>query len=360
MPSASGRMLGSLLYPVKLAVQLGLIGVTVASFLPVLLPQVPFFVSLESFTPQLVILGAILTVAAVLFRPRVLALVGPLGLAWNLAILWPYLPVGPIPAFNAWFGGGSAQATVAPGPKLKVVSANVWYRNDDYRAAVNYLSAADPDVVSLLEVTPQWLKALEPLYARYPYRIDCMDRMPPCETMLLSKLPILKSYAGMIDGRSPTIVWAEVEFQGRPIIVAATHLTWPLLPATVNRDATAAGMLQSPPMIGTAPLLQSQQAENLAQYLATIGGEVHGDIVLMGDFNGVPWGRTQAAFRAATSLDNRGPAVPTWPSWQPEWARLPIDHVFVGGDLVRLTFGHGNYINSDHLPVAAEIGWKAQ
>jgi len=55
----------------------------------------------------------------------------------------------------------------------------------------------------------------------------------------------------------------------------------------------------------------------------------------MGDFNSVPWSTTHKAFRAATGLHNEGPMVETWPAWGPFWMRLPIDHIFVRGQLER-------------------------
>jgi endonuclease/exonuclease/phosphatase (EEP) superfamily protein YafD len=251
---------------------------------------------------------------------------------------------------------GAATTADDAAPKLKVVSANLWYRNDSYDAALNYFAASGADVIGIVEITPQGVATLAPLFKDYPYRVDCMDRMPPCEIMLLSKYPFVKSYAGRIDGHSPVITWGEIMFLGRPITVAETHFTWPLLPAKSNANATAAGTLESPPLLDSDPLEQSQQARNLAQYLAGLGP----DLVLMGDFNSVPWSRTQSALRQATGLDNRGPIVPTWPAWSPFWLRLPIDHIFVRGALQRVGFKSGYYVGSDHLPVEAEIALTAK
>jgi endonuclease/exonuclease/phosphatase (EEP) superfamily protein YafD len=178
-----------------------------------------------------------------------------------------------------------------------------------------------------------------------------MASTPPCEIMLLSKQPFARSFAGRIDGRSPTVVWGEIAFAGRPLSIVETHLAWPLLPAIDNRERTLAGSLQSEPLIDSAPLLQSQQANTLAQYLHGLGP----DLVLMGDFNAVPWSRTQVALRAATGLRDDGPAVPTWPAWSPYWLRLPIDHILVRGALERTRFRRGFFVGSDHLPVEAEI-----
>ncbi|WP_395019371.1 endonuclease/exonuclease/phosphatase family protein [Dongia sp.] len=332
----------ALLYPIQLLVHVGLIGVFVGSFAPLLAHQFPPLATLESFLLHITLASLPLTLLGLLFRPRWLALLGLLAFAWNIFPLWPYLP------FHAPVTAESAGLEAAP--KLKVVSANVWYRNDGYAAAIHYLESTNADVIALIEVTPQWLTALQSLYAKYPYRIDCMQSTPPCEMLLMSKHPFGRAFAGRIDGRSPVIAWGEISLAGRSITVAATHLSWPLRAETDRGHLIAGGALQ--PKLGDAyPLVQSEQAANLAQYLQKLGP----DLVLMGDFNSVPWSRTQATLRAATGLENAGPMVPTWPSWQPRWVRLPIDQIMTRGALTRLNFKSSYFIGSDHLPVEAEI-----
>jgi endonuclease/exonuclease/phosphatase (EEP) superfamily protein YafD len=337
--SFARRLLGAVLYPVKLVVQVSLLGAAVATVAPMLAGEAPVLAFFESFRLQLCIGGAILAVLGLLFRPRWMVLLGVLAVVWNLAILWPYLPFRDATASDAASGG------------LKVVSVNLWYRNDSYEPAVNYLMRTDADVIGLVELTPQWLTALKPLLERYPYRADCMESTPPCEIMLFSKRPFTKSFAGRIDGKRPSIVWGQIDFAGRTITVAETHLSWPLLPSTDNTQATVAGTMQPEPLIGTDPLVQSQQGSAIAQYLSGLTE----DLVLMGDFNSVPWSTTHKAFRAATGLHNEGPMVETWPAWGPFWMRLPIDHIFVRGALERRNFRRGPYVGSDHLPVEAEI-----
>jgi endonuclease/exonuclease/phosphatase (EEP) superfamily protein YafD len=338
--SPTGEIVAAILYPVKLLVHLGLLGVFVGSFAPLFANQIPPLATFESFLPHMTIASLPLALLALCFQPRWLAVLGPLVFLWNIGTIWPYLPIG----------APAAAEITAAGKPLKVVSANVWYRNDGYAAAIHYLESADADVVALIEVTPQWLTALQPLYARYPYRIDCMESTAPCEMLLMSKHPFRRAYAGRIDGRAPTIAWGEIAFQGRSITVAATHLAWPLR-AAMDSDRVIAGGALGPSFADAYPLVQSEQAANVAQYLKSLGP----DLVLMGDFNSVPWSRTQETLRAATGLQNAGPMVPTWPSWQPAWNRLPIDQIMTRGALTRLSFKSGYYIGSDHLPVEAEI-----
>jgi endonuclease/exonuclease/phosphatase (EEP) superfamily protein YafD len=337
-------IVAAILYPIKLLVQLGLIGIFVGSFAPLFANQMPPVATFEAFLPHMTVASLPLAVLALCFRPRWLAVLGPLVFLWNIGTIWPYLPIG----------APETTEVSEAGRPLKVVSANVWYRNDGYEAAVHYLESTDADVIALIEVTPQWLTALQALYAKYPYRIDCMQTTPPCEMLLMSKHPLRRAYAGRIDGRSPTIAWGEIAFEGHSITVAATHFAWPLRAAMDSDRVIAAGAL-GPSFDEAYPLVQSEQAANLAQYLKTLETDLGPDLVLMGDFNSVPWSRTQRTLRAATGLQNAGPMVPTWPSWQPAWNRLPIDQVMTRGALTRLTFKSGYYIGSDHLPVEAEI-----
>jgi endonuclease/exonuclease/phosphatase (EEP) superfamily protein YafD len=336
--AATEGIVAAILYPLKLIAHLGLLGVFVGSFAPLLANQIPPLATFESFLPHMTAASLPLALLALCFRPRWLAVLGPLVFLWNIGTIWPYLPIG------------TAATAQSEGTALKVVSANVWYRNDGYAAAVHYLESTDADVIALIEVTPQWLTALQPLYAKYSYRIDCMQSIPPCEMLLMSKHPFSGAYAGPIDGRSPTIAWAEIAFRGRPITVAATHFAWPMR-AAIGSDRVIAGGALGPSFADAYPLVQSEQAANVAQYLKTLGP----NLVLMGDFNSVPWSRTQQTLRAATGLENAGPMVPTWPSWQPAWNRLPIDQIMTRGALTRLSFKSGYYIGSDHLPVEAEI-----
>jgi len=346
--SSVGRRL---LYPVQLIVHIGLLGVFVGSFAPLFMNLMPALATFESFYPHLAVASLLLTLPALLFRPRWFALLGPIAFAWSVANILPYLPTREFASFGALKAVADVPSA-APGTRtLKVVSANVWYRNDGFSAALNYFDATNADIIAVIEATPQWKIALEPLYAKYPYRADCVGAQPPCEIMLLSKLPLRRSFAGRIEGRSPSIAWGEVELGGKPVVVAVTHLSWPLLSATDDDAASAAGTLPPPPLKDAGPLLQGQQAQTVAQYLQELGP----DLVLMGDFNSVPWSHTLSALRAATGLEDAGPMVPTWPAWQPRWVRLPIDHIMTRGALQRLDFRRGKWVGSDHLPVEATI-----
>src|SRR5688572_8604887 len=263
----------------------------------------------------------------------------PVLIALAVTLAWPLL-------------AHRSQAVVTDGPRLKVLSANLFYFATDHQRTLDLLMTSESDIIGLVELTPAWQRELAPLVAKYPYRVDCFESGTYCEHMLLSKVPIVKPYAGGVGGDAPIIAGGEILWNGRPIAVYTTHLMWPLatdqgLPGPT--DVSAASYLP-----GLPPIVQAREAANLSLFLETQPA----DLILMGDLNGSPWGRVQRAFRAKTGLDNRAGWDFTWPSSLPWPLRLPLDHVLARGHLVVTEFAAGPETDSDHLPVIAEIGWR--
>jgi endonuclease/exonuclease/phosphatase (EEP) superfamily protein YafD len=288
-------------------------------------------------------LGAI---ALVLRRWRWLGVVVAVALIqiWTIHPYWPHLA-----------SAGNA-AVAAPQPisgkddAIKIVSLNVWVRSDRFEEVRQYLAASQADVIGLVEVTPRWKAELAPIFALYPYRIDCVGTQPGCQEILLSKRPFTRSGAAPINGRLPFLTWAELappesHPDAPPVTIAVAHIARPLV-ADPGR--------QPPAMIldeGLPDLIQTGQADLLAARLRSFGP----DLILMGDLNAAPWSRVQHALRQASGLDNQGYLAPSWPSWLPGVIRLPIDHVMTRGQPRLLSFEPGPDVGSDHLPVEAVV-----
>jgi endonuclease/exonuclease/phosphatase (EEP) superfamily protein YafD len=300
-------------------------------------PISPRLALLDEFAVQLSGLALLGTVIAVTMRRWRLATI-LIVLAATLA--WPLL------------AHRSQAATVAEGPRLKVLSANLFYFAEDHQRTLDFLLASESDVIGLVELTPAWQRALAPLIAKYPHRVDCFHSAEYCEHMLLSKFPIVKPYAGGAGGDAPIIAGGEIDWNGRSITVYATHLIWPL--ATDRSLPGPAEVAAASYLPGLPPIVQAREAADLALFLETQPA----DLILMGDFNGSPWGRVQRAFRTKTGLANHAGWDFTWPSSLPWPLRLPIDHVLSRGHLVVTKFSAGPAIDSDHFPVIAEIGWR--
>ncbi len=276
------------------------------------------------------------TLAALVLALAAILRAWPSAMAAGLLILtlsWPVFPRVAAPSIG--------------GERLRVVSANLWHRAQIGADTLATLESSDADVIGLVELTKQGRQALAPLIERYPYRVDCFETEPRCETMLLSRLPIRQHFAGRIEGGMPIVAGAELQWGSRRFTILVTHLIWPFAPAGARPDFR--------PLASSFP--ESAQAEQAAN-LARLAGALSPDLVLMGDLNGVPWSRVGRAFRSATGLGNAASGTATWPAFLPWPLALPIDHVLARGHPVVVGFRALEATDSDHRPVEAEIAWR--
>jgi endonuclease/exonuclease/phosphatase (EEP) superfamily protein YafD len=321
----------------------------IATFMPLLHPFWPLAAVAEHFALQVLMAAVMLGVLAVLLRRwRWLGIVaGIAGIQlWTIHPYWPNFVTG---SRAAYASPGEGEISGAQAGEIKVVSLNVWIWGNAYAQIRDYLARSNADVIGLVEVSPHLKAELAALDKLYPYRVDCIGESPFCQEMLLSKFPLTRSGAGLVDNHLPMLTWAEIMLPGSPtaapITFAVTHLSRPTVrghigvsPASILGDKLPAGS-------------QAAQASNLAGRLRDFGP----NLVLMGDFNAAPWSRVQQALRHATGLDNQGFVAPSWPSFLPAMARLPIDHILTRGSPHLLSFRPGPDVGSDHLPVEATI-----
>ena len=303
-------------------------------------PEAPALAVLEQFALQLGMVALLAAVPALVLRrwARFILLA-----ALTATLSWPV------------FGHRGVATVVTEPARLKIVSANLWHSAAGHDRTIEALLASDADIIGLTEATPRWRPALAPLLAKYPYRIDCFERDPECQAMLLSKLPIERPIAGRIWKATPIVAGGVIRWNGRPITVLATHWFRPLLRSDQSPwgadDAVRSAYLAD----GLPVSRQAGQAGLFAKFLDR---ETPGDLIVMGDLNSTPWSRVQRAFRAKTRLDNKAGWAATWPSFLPWPLRVPIDDVLARGHLVVTRFEAGPRTDSDHLPVIAEIGWR--
>jgi endonuclease/exonuclease/phosphatase (EEP) superfamily protein YafD len=320
-----------------------LLGCIVTSFLPLLQRLDVRFAAFDAFALQCAAGNLLLVAVLLIFRRRLRSwggwtAAGLIAAGWSAYTVWPEM------TFRA--------PAVAEGPVLRVANINIWWDRKDLDEVIDYLSKDSPDIVGLVEVTPKYKPMLAPLKSIYPYSVDCLDQDPVCQTVLLSKQPLRRTYAGPVGPAMTYVSEGELDWQGRSVTVTVTHLAVP----SVHPHQPAGE--PAPPMLpGTANIWQSQQGAALGKHLAAPAPV---DRIVLGDFNSVPWNPLQRAFRAATGLENRGHWAPDWPSWHPSFARIPIDPVFTGGALALRSLRAGPDIGSDHRPIMAEIGLKQQ
>ncbi|QDV36118.1 endonuclease/exonuclease/phosphatase family protein [Tautonia plasticadhaerens] len=226
---------------------------------------------------------------------------------------------------------------VAPGPggtpRLKVLMANVLATNDDHRALLDLIRRERPDVVALVEFSARWRRAMGPLRASHPHRIEVPGGARG--VALYSTRPILESPAPAVvrplgDG-NPALV-ATLEFGGEP-----THLWILHPPSPIGGDGRGRG-----------------RAEFLE--LARMIARRPGPTLVVGDMNRTDGSPTFADFLRASRLRDSRLGFGRQPSWPVDLPyRIPIDHAFVSPGLAVVDRRLGPPIGSDHRPLLVEL-----
>lgn len=236
----------------------------------------------------------------------------------NLSLIAPY-----------YFGADDLAGAT---PQLKLLSLNVHVLNRDYQPTLDLIADEQPDVILLMEVTPEWIEALEPIASLYPYS----KLMPSKRTdgmALYSRHKISKLDVERCPGINlPTLI-AELELPGGPVTVVGTHPASP----------------------GSAGLFEARniQLAMVADWVA----ERTGPKVLIGDLNTTSWSPYFRDLVSESGLrDTRyGYGVePTWP-WFPLPLRIPIDHCLVSPHFGVVSRRVGPSVGSDHRPIVVEL-----
>ncbi|MFO1092289.1 MAG: endonuclease/exonuclease/phosphatase family protein [Planctomycetaceae bacterium] len=227
--------------------------------------------------------------------------------------------------------GATVDRAIDPGaPSWKLVSINVYSGNPTPERVLDYIAATDPDVVVLLEVTPEWEQRLTVLAARYPHSA-VQARADNFGIALLTK-NALHDVEFVPLSRENDAISARVELGNAELQIVAAH--------------------PFPPAGGRGAELRNRQLNELATHVARLGRPC----AVAGDLNITPFSPHFDAFLAAAGLRDprRGQGVlPTWPSQRwPLW--IPIDHCVVStGIAARLSVGP--HVGSDHRPLLAEL-----
>jgi endonuclease/exonuclease/phosphatase (EEP) superfamily protein YafD len=184
----------------------------------------------------------------------------------------------------------------------------------------------------LLEVSGQWLDALDSLRESYPY-----------------------SYAEAREGSFGIALFSRLPF------TSATHvdsppLGYPTIIATMDVEGTTLRLVGTHPMIPTTKQSYADRNEQLVM-LAGLSKEHGGTQVLVGDLNASMWDIHYRSLENETGLRNARVGfgiVPTWPTFMP-FAMIPIDHVLVSDDISVVELRTGPRVGSDHLPLIVTI-----
>jgi endonuclease/exonuclease/phosphatase (EEP) superfamily protein YafD len=216
---------------------------------------------------------------------------------------------------------------------LKVLSFNVLSKNTRYADTLRWVQQTDPDIAFFPEVTPVWLRGLEPLKTRMPYSI-AQKRVDNFGCAVFSKYPIVEKSLVPSEFLEVAMMQVTLEIDGRRVFFVGLHPLPPMSPASA-RDRNA--------------------------ILTQLARQVHDEplpVIVAGDFNATPWSHGMKPLFDVGLRDTmlgRGFSA-TWRREIPIFA-LPIDHILIGGQIRVAERWTGPDLGSDHRPVVAELRW---
>jgi endonuclease/exonuclease/phosphatase (EEP) superfamily protein YafD len=272
----------------------------------------------------LILLASALALAR---KPRwVVVVLGALAIGgWPLLDFWPR----PTATAAAVAAPPSTDGTATRPVRLKLMTANVWYRDLPAEPLIEIVRAEQPDVIFLQEYTRRWARRLAPLDETYPYAVK-RPAGGSYGIAILSRHPLRGSTYRL--GRTPAIT-ARLEVEGRTLALIGVHLRAP---------TTSIGAYQ-----------RNQQLDLLAAQRATIDGP----LVIAGDFNNTTFVPSLRRWLATTGLKDprqqHGLSI-SWPTFLPILG-VPIDHLFVSDEITVTDHRRAPAFGSDHFPVIAEI-----
>ncbi|MFZ5862751.1 MAG: endonuclease/exonuclease/phosphatase family protein [Nitrospirota bacterium] len=220
--------------------------------------------------------------------------------------------------------------------RLTISQVNVHFHNGDPDRIVQWFMEQDSDVAVLVEVTPEWSKAMTRLRDRYPHSLV---RIPPdgsgVAVFTKRAAPSLR-VEPLGDAWCPAVVMNVVQSTGpSALALFATHLRSPVTPG----DAVA----------------RNRQLTVLAR---RVDAEPALNKVVVGDLNITRWSPwyDDLAGRAGVRDGQEGFGLGgSWPSLFGRWLGIPIDHTLVSPGVRVVRREVGPDLGSDHLPVTTTI-----
>ena len=245
--------------------------------------------------------------------------------------MWPYLPFVPKTVADA-----TPAQVAASSSHLRILVINVLIKNRQDARLRQLVQATNPDVLLALEPDDWWARALRPLHAAYPYRIE-MPRANAYGLIVYSRLPLLHPHT------------QDLEQPGVPSVITRMRLA-------DGRTFTFFGIHPTPPIPDNYP--DGVGLRNVVlQKVARLLRATPGPIVVAGDFNDVPWSSTTHQLVAGGVHDvRRGRGLyPTFSAKLPPLLRWPLDQFFVTPQFRVVSLTRPPGVGSDHFPLLVEL-----
>ncbi|MEL7142833.1 MAG: endonuclease/exonuclease/phosphatase family protein [Cyanobacteria bacterium J06573_11] len=223
---------------------------------------------------------------------------------------------------------------------LRILSANVNTKNDQYEKVLSYVRSHQPDMVAFIEVDDVWQQQLDDLRDLLPY---AYGKTSPDNfgLLLYSKQPLENVRTDYFGTEDYVSVVAQTTFQGAPITLVATH--------------------PPPPIRADIFHTRNRQLDVIQQFLSTVNTEK----IVVGDLNITMWSPYYRRFVNKAKLANTRKGVgimPTWPARHHKIPtiltplfQIPIDHCLTSDGLSTQRISVEGDLGSDHKPLLVDV-----
>jgi endonuclease/exonuclease/phosphatase (EEP) superfamily protein YafD len=227
---------------------------------------------------------------------------------------------------------------------FRVLSLNFNIKNQRYAKVLSLVRQENPDLAVFMELNLAWKQRLTTLHDLFPYSISNTDPNQ-LGIAVYSKHPLENASIADWGSHHNPIILGNLVINGRAISVVATH--------------------PPPPKPGLFEA-RNRQLYEISRYIKSLSGPT----IVLGDLNITMWSPYYRRFVKTTKLRNARQGfglLPTWPrktTFSP-YSRIsppilgllsiPIDHCLVSPDIKVVSIHTGVNVNSDHLPLIADL-----
>ena len=225
-----------------------------------------------------------------------------------------------------------------PGPrKLNLLSFNVLGSNVEQEATVEMLENSGADILVVLEYENKWVDSLDSIQNMYAYSI-LEPRWHGFGLAVYSRYPIEPKVHQLTDRETDNVfAVAVVDVQGQKFAICACHFLAPMSASKMR--------------------IRNDQIVEAAKIIETIREEDGLPVILVGDFNCVPWSSYLNEIEDRAGLRDSRQGYLYHRSWPSSNAILstPIDNAFVSPEIHIHRSTILTTTNSDHYPLSLEF-----
>jgi endonuclease/exonuclease/phosphatase (EEP) superfamily protein YafD len=278
-----------------------------------------WFTLLDFFRLQYAFLAFILLVFSLYFGNYIVAAANVILICVNIYRIrhfFPHLPHKPVQ---------DAHKTI--------FSVNAYKENSDPEDLGEILDKTDPQILLVMEMTENLEKKLAHRFARFAYRLQTpvRDGFSIC---LLCKTPLENTKITYHGPTDTPLLHAQADINGKTYQIYSAH---------------------------PKPALNKKWSKDRRAYFGEIediiGSENHHPVIVMGDFNSVPWESHFVEFlkrsKLKSTIKDQGYKV-TWPVYFPLMG-IPMDHILISQEEEFSNAQVGPYVGSDHYPLSINL-----